>query len=236
MPFLTHDLPRGGRHVTPPTTAPGASARTRLRQLLPVGLLVAATGAGVVAAPVIGSTASADGRHHGGGRPVGQAGAATSESALPQPALPQTGAPQAVTPGTGLVPAAYVLSSGKHRAADVGEPLTALTSPTGGKHRAGSGAHADTTRDAGGHAAKTSAAGASTTTGASSTSSTSSTASTAAPTATATSTPPAAAVTSATSPTSARGAAPAGSTSNGLVAGVVGTVTDVVGALLGGTD
>lgn len=233
MPFLTHDLPRGGRHVTPPTTAPGASARTRLRQLLPVGLLVAATGAGVVAAPVIGSTASVDGRHHDGGRPVGQAGAATSESALPQPALPQTGAPQAVTPGTGLVPAAYVLSSGKHRAADVGEPLTALTSPTGGKHRAGSGAHADTTRDAGGHAAKTSAAGAATTTAASSTSST---ASTAAPTATATSTPPAAAVTSATSTTSARGAATASSTSNGLVAGVVGTVTDVVGGLLGDTD
>lgn len=222
MPFLTHDLPRGGRHVTPPTTAPGASARTRLRQLLPVGLLVAATGAGVVAAPVIGSTASVDGRHHDGGRAVTQAGpntspqAPSSEPILPQPVLPGAATAPAVTPGTDLVPAAYVVSAGKHRAAVVGEPLAASS---GGKHRAGSGTH-----DQRAHTAKTTST---------STTTTPSAASTAAPTAT--SAPPASSNSSATSGTGAATAG-TGSTSNGLVAGLVGTVTDVAGGLLGGTD
>ena len=49
MPFLTRELPPGGRHIdrTMPATAPLAPATARVRQLLPVGLLVAASSAGV---------------------------------------------------------------------------------------------------------------------------------------------------------------------------------------------
>jgi hypothetical protein len=127
MPFLTHDLPRGGRHVAPPAPAPLASARTRLRQLLPVGLLVAASSTAAVVMPMVEGAASADGGHsdqHG----------ATTATASGQTS--PSGSTQALTPTHSLSAAALSQQAGgKHRGpglADTSRPSTA----SGGRHRA----------------------------------------------------------------------------------------------------
>jgi hypothetical protein len=129
MPFLTRDLPPGGRHIdraTPPV-APAPATTTRMRQLLPVGLLVAASSAGVALTPMIGGTSAvADADHDGSPRVAGTV------------AVPDVSVPSRTTVSRGdIARASYVLPrAGKHRATNVVEQSLADTAVVGGKHRA----------------------------------------------------------------------------------------------------
>jgi len=142
MPFLTRDLPPGGRHIDRivPPSAPVPAAATRLRQLLPVGLLVAASSAGVALSPMLGgSSAVADASHHD---------AAVADSARTALGSGQVVASRQIVSRDSLARASYVLpQAGRHRATDtVEQPGTATdaitgaitgdAAATGGRHRA----------------------------------------------------------------------------------------------------
>ncbi|MGZ6733124.1 MAG: hypothetical protein ACXVDH_00655 [Nocardioides sp.] len=141
MPFLTRDLPPGGRHIdrTVPPAVPLAPAAARVRQLLPVGLLVAASSAGVALSPMLGGGTSA----------VADASHETASSRVPATVPDEDYLPAS---STHLDRAAYVISrdvdrpAGKHRALTAETrpvaPVVASTS-AGGKHRA-SGAAVET--------------------------------------------------------------------------------------------
>ena len=139
MPFLTRDLPPGGRHIdrTVPPAVPLAPAAARVRQLLPVGLLVAASSAGVALSPMLGggTSAVADSSH--------EASAFRFPGTIPNADY--------AAGSTQIDRAAYVVSrsearhAGKHRAlstearsaASASASTSAVTaSPAGGKHRA----------------------------------------------------------------------------------------------------
>lgn len=118
---LTYDLPRGGRHVTPRAVAPTASLRTRVHQLMPVGLLVVATSTAVAVALPHGSPAGASHDAH------------PSATASPHHAAAGLAAGTTATSGvTGLGPASLAMT-GKHRAASAADGGT--TSVPTGKHR-----------------------------------------------------------------------------------------------------
>lgn len=218
MPLLTRDLPHGGRHVAPPPTAPVATASTRLRQLLPVGLLVAASSAGVAVMPAIGGSATADARH---GEP-----AASSQ----QDAAAQAAGPQLVTPDANAVPTAYVLPRhGKHRATATTEQ--SAPPATGGRHRADAVATGRPTQTSTKSNGTTK-----TTTTKSPTTQTTQTTTTQTTTRTTATTPttPTSAGTPAPTDAASPSAAPTSTSKPGLVSGLTGTVGGVVG-VLGGT-
>jgi hypothetical protein len=135
MPLLTRDLPPGGRHIdrAVPPAVPLAPAAARVRQLLPVGLLVAASSAGVALSPMLGggTSAVADPHHD----------ASSFRFPGTVPSADHTAGGSAH-----LDRAAYVVSrdadrpAGKHRAAVADEePSVAPTvagAETDGKHRA----------------------------------------------------------------------------------------------------
>ncbi|WGL52278.1 hypothetical protein P5P86_00255 [Nocardioides sp. BP30] len=213
MPFLSYDLPAGGRPIVPPSTAPAAGARTRLRQLLPVGLLVAAAGAGAAVASTTGGSLSAEGRDDTGGRPSTQVGQAVSPSLVPPTLLRRSDADRPE-----LTSAAYVLpSTGRHRAATPDAHRTAGTASTAaGKHRSDADRHHVTAHPSA-HPSVATAHPTATTT--------------ATTTATATATTGAA---ESSKPTAeASSAATTEATTTGLLTGVVSTVTGAVGSLLG---
>ncbi len=221
MPFLTRDLPPGGRHIdrTVPPAVPLAPAAARVRQLLPVGLLVAASSAGVALSPMLGggTTAVADASHE------------TASSRVPATVPDEDYLPAS---STHLDRAAYVISrdadrpAGKHRALTAETrpvtPVVASTS-TGGKHRAG-GAAVETApatqQDAPKHSAATPAPATKTST------------TDAAPAATASD--PASATPSSTPTTSTTQQADVLTTTVDGVGQVVGGVLGTVGGLLGG--
>jgi hypothetical protein len=124
MPFLTHAVPNGGRHVVPPPAAPTAPAPARLRQLLPVGLLVAATSAGVAVAPMTDGSVTADGRSDEDG---------PGKVSIAARAVP----PPVASPGSGLAETGYVLPhAGRHRAPASSDDTEPAARAIGGKHRA----------------------------------------------------------------------------------------------------
>jgi hypothetical protein len=133
-PF-TYDLPRGGRHVSPRAVAPIASLRTRVNQLMPVGLLVVATSTAVAVALPHDDSSVASGDAHRSlaapqHRPVGVVTGGTTASAVGHVA-DQTRSHLAAD---ATDPAAATLTmAGKHRAAGVADAGT--TSTTTGKHR-----------------------------------------------------------------------------------------------------
>lgn len=217
MPFLTRELPPGGRHIAPPPAVAAAPANARLRQLLPVGLLVAASSAGVALSPVIEGAATADGSHHDG------AGHGTTQAAYRPAAVPAT--TQSAVPGTGLSQAAYVLPHGKH-GKHRGAHRDELASPAtvGGRHRAD--------QPTGTSTASTSTAKSTSSTATSSAKSTSTpkaTAKTSSPTTTSSSS------TSSTGAASSTSTSPSSksSTASDPVTALTGTVTGAVGGVLG---
>jgi len=141
MPFLTRDVPPGGRHIdrAVPPAVPVAPAAARVRQLLPVGLLVAASSAGVALSPMLGggTSALADANHGPASAGLRAVPVTTSGSAADVDV--------AAGEAAHLDRAAYVVSrdaaraGGKHRALGPDEhalaPATTSYAPSG-KHRA----------------------------------------------------------------------------------------------------
>jgi hypothetical protein len=126
----TYSLPRGGRRIAPRAVAPTVSLRTRVNQLMPVGLLVVAT-----------STAVAVMLPHGGSTGAGQPSAAAS----PHPTaagltagITGAGSPTDEAAGSAAMSAtglgSATLTGGRHRAAGLADDGTASL-PATGKHR-----------------------------------------------------------------------------------------------------
>ena len=234
MPLLTRDLPRGGRHVSPPpAAAPVPSASTRMRQLLPVGLLVAAASAGAAVTPVIGDAASADAGH----------GDTTPTTSTSQAHVTPSPAARPITPGTDLSPASYALPHhARHRATVLGEPLPTSVA---GKHRAtGSPVASQAAPDSTAHKPAGDAPSAAPSSAASSSAGSSSAGTGATPTTQGSAAAKASATTGGTASATSSSSAPSSSTpatgsssatpSGNLVTDLLGTVGGVVHGVLGG--
>ena len=221
MPFLTRELPPGGRHIAriAMPVAPTPAASVRVRQLLPVGLLVAASSTGAALTVAIGGATTADRQHDTalttlavGSLPGGEVADAADAA----------GASRRTVSRSELDRASYVLPHvGTHRATGTvaqGTPAApAAPATTGGKHRAGIGtALAGSAPQSGGKHAATSAA---------TPAETSATPTSPAPTSTAPST---------TAPASAAPAATSAPAQPGVVTGLVDGMVGTVGGLLGG--
>jgi hypothetical protein len=221
MPFLTRELPPGGRHIARivPPAAPVPAPATRMRQLLPVGLLIAASSAGAALTPALSGSSAAGADHD---RPTLSAdgsalgGTATSNAAYtPRGTISRDFSRDARNP-----------RAGKHRATSSAErPVTAATAhastATAGKHRA------DSTATVGSTAQPTTPA------------TTKATSSSTQPTAEAKPAAPASAISSAPTPSASSSSAPSTPTTSattppGPVTGTVAGVGKVVGGVLGG--